>query len=120
MPIQRGQIYYVYLDPAFGHEIGGYKPRPVVVLSINDINNKPLTVTVVPGTSDKGQAAHFRNIVPVEPRPENGLTARTFFLCHQVRALDRGRFTGRPLGLLSGPEIDSVVEAVKYTLGIVI
>ena len=64
MPIKRGQIDYVDLDPVLGHEIGGSKPRPVVVLSINDINNKPLTVPVVPGTSDKGQATHFRNIVP--------------------------------------------------------
>jgi hypothetical protein len=38
--IARGERYFVYLDPAFGHELGGYKTRPVVVVSINDIHRK--------------------------------------------------------------------------------
>ena len=50
MPIERGQVFFVDLDPVMGREIGGQKVRPVVVLSINDINSKPLVVTVVPGT----------------------------------------------------------------------
>ena len=70
--IRRGEIYYVYLDPVFGRELGGYKTRPVVVLSINEINTKPLVVTVVPGTSDKGHGVVYRNVVRVEPTKENG------------------------------------------------
>ncbi len=90
--IRRGQVYLVYLDPVFGHELGGYKVRPVAVLSINDINNKPLVVTIVPGSSDKGKPASSLN-VRVEPTRENGLREPTLFLCHQIRALDKGRFT---------------------------
>jgi mRNA-degrading endonuclease toxin of MazEF toxin-antitoxin module len=67
MPVQRGEIYYVYLDPVFGREMGGYKTRPVAVLSIHDINSKPLVVAVVPGTTAAGKPSHFRNIVSYPP-----------------------------------------------------
>jgi mRNA interferase MazF len=116
--IRRGEVYFVYLDPVFGHELGGYKTRPVVVLSINNLNSKGLVLSVVPGTSDKGQPAHFRNIVRVEPTQGNGLTAPTLFECHQLRALDQGRFTGRRIGSLSDADLDRIVDAVKYTLSV--
>ena len=87
MSIRRGEIHFVFLDPVFGHELGGYKTRPVVVLSINDINAKPLAVTVVPGTSEKWQGSVFRNVVRVEPTKENGLSGPTLFECHQIRSL---------------------------------
>ncbi len=48
MPIRRGDIYFVNLDPAQGTEQAG--TRPVVVLSIDTLNDSPLVVTVVPGT----------------------------------------------------------------------
>jgi mRNA interferase MazF len=115
--VERGQLYFVYLDPVFGRELGGYKVRPVVVLSINDINSKPLTVTVVPDTTAGAKPVHFRNIVVVEPSPENGLTAPTIFECHQIRALDQGRFTSRLVGRLSVEDLRSIEKAIKYSLG---
>jgi len=116
--IRRGEVYFVHLDPAFGRELGGYKTRPVVVLSINDINEKPRVVTIVPGTSAKGEQANYPNVVRVEPTPYNGLPDPTLFVCHQVRSLDTGRFTGRRIGRLSDDDIDRIVKALKYTLGI--
>ena len=118
MPVERGEIYFVYLDPVFGRELGGYKTRPVVVLSINDINNKPLVVTVVPGTSSKGNALHFRNVVVVPPTNENGLPVETIFECHQLRAIDKGRLTSRPIGRLSQLHLAKLEEATKYSLGL--
>jgi len=59
MPVERGEIYFVFLDPAFGREMGGYKTRPVVVFSVNDINKQPLAVTVVPGTTDQVSRCTF-------------------------------------------------------------
>jgi mRNA interferase MazF len=116
--IQRGQIYFVYLDPTFGHELGGSKTRPVVVLSINDVNDKPVAVTIVPGTSDKGQQGNFRNVVRVEPRPQNGLPTPTLFQCNQVRALDKGRFVGKLIGWLADDDMRRIEKSLKYTLGI--
>lgn len=45
MPIERGDIYLVDLNPVQGREQAGR--RPVLVLSVNAINRLPLVVTVV-------------------------------------------------------------------------
>ena len=63
MSIQRGDIYFVNLNPVQGREQAGQ--RPVLVLSIDAINRLPLVVTVVVGT--KGTNG------PVITRPMCGL-----------------------------------------------
>lgn len=115
--IRRGEIYFVFLDPVFGKEMGGYKTRPVVVVSVNGINDKPLTVTVAPGTSTEFSGAP--NLVSVKPSSMNGLPNTTVFQCHQLRALDKGRFTSRPVGRLDPKDLDSVGRAIKFSLGLV-
>jgi mRNA-degrading endonuclease toxin of MazEF toxin-antitoxin module len=45
MSIKRGQIYFVNLDPVQRREQAG--KRPVLVLSIDEINDLPLVVTVI-------------------------------------------------------------------------
>lgn len=115
---QRGEIYYCYLDPVFGREMGGYKPRPVVILSINDINRNLSLATVVPGTSADGKPSHYRNLVPVSPSANNGLQKETIFMCHQLRAIDMGRFTSKRVGVLSSRDLQRVEEAIKFNLGL--
>ena len=115
MLIERGQVFFVSLDPTVGREIGGNKTRPVVVLSINDLNVKPLVVTVVPGTSTR---LNFRNCVAVSSSFSNGLKRDTFFMCHQVRAIDHQRFTRSAVGRLSGEDMRRIEEAVKFSLGL--
>jgi mRNA interferase MazF len=118
MSVERGEVYYVSLDPVFGREMGGNKTRPVAVLSINDINRKPLVVTIVPGTSAGSKPVHFRNVVLVIPTPTNGLTVSTIFQCHQIRAIDHGRFTSRAVGRLSSEDLGLLEEAAKFSLGL--
>jgi mRNA interferase MazF len=48
MSIYRSQIYFFKLNPVQGREQAD--KRPVLVLSIDAINNSPLGVTVVIGT----------------------------------------------------------------------
>jgi mRNA interferase MazF len=48
MSIQRGQIYFVNLNPVQGREQA--RQRPALVFSINEINTLPLVVTVIVGT----------------------------------------------------------------------
>jgi len=48
MTVQRGEIYFVDLNPVQGREQAGQ--RPVLVVSSNAINRLPLVVTVVVGT----------------------------------------------------------------------
>jgi mRNA interferase MazF len=117
MPVERGEIYFVSLDPVVGRETG-HKVRPVAVLSINDINRKPLVVTVVPGTSAGTKPTHYRNTVLVPPTPTNGLTNETIFMCHQLRAIDKGRITSRPIGRLSPQHLELIEQATRYSLGL--
>jgi mRNA interferase MazF len=58
MKIERGQIYFVNLNPIQGKEQAG--TRPVLVLSINDL---PLVVTVVVGTKGKIFAKIIRRML---------------------------------------------------------
>jgi mRNA interferase MazF len=118
MGINRGEIYFVNLDPVIGFELGK-KPRPVVVLSINDINRKPLVVTVVPGTSQFRQPHSFRNMVVIDPSAENGLRTATAFQGHQLRAIDHARFIGGPIGRLSAADLERVEAVVRFSLGLV-
>jgi mRNA-degrading endonuclease toxin of MazEF toxin-antitoxin module len=65
MTIQRGEIYFVYLNPVQGREQAGQ--RPVLVLSIDAINRFPLVITVVVGTKGENisrdrSSAGFRRI----------------------------------------------------------
>lgn len=116
-PIYRGQIYFVNLDPVVRREIGGGKSRPVVVVSINDLNLKDLVVTVVPGTSAK-RPTRFRSVVEVTPSTENGLSVPTHFQAHQVRSLDHSRFPHRPAGTVARQDLARLERALAYTLGI--
>jgi mRNA-degrading endonuclease toxin of MazEF toxin-antitoxin module len=117
MPILRGEVYYVELGPTRGRELD-LKRRPVVVVSINDINLKPLVVAVVPGTTHVTARRVFRNQVKVDPTSENGLTNSTLFDCIQIKALDYSRFDRGPVGRLSSDDMIHVVETIQFTLGL--
>ncbi len=115
MSIQRGQIYFVNLNPVTGREQAGN--RPVLVLSIDKINRLPLVVTVVIGTKGTNIGRDFRSNVRVSPE-ESGLPMETVFLCFQVRSLDKGRFPSEPAGQLSEAKMLQVEAAVRYCLGL--
>ena len=118
MSFFRGEVYEVCLDPVFGREIGGFKLRPVLIVSINDINDRTRVVTVIPGTSTPRPGSDFRNIVTVEPDNTNGLRKPTHFQCHQIRAIERGRFTARPLGCLSRSDFARIEKALAFCMGL--
>jgi len=56
MPIRRGEIYLVNLNPVQGREQAGL--RPVLVLSADSINRLPLVVSVVVGTKGENVVRH--------------------------------------------------------------
>ena len=119
MAIYRGEIYFVSLDPVRGREMGGGKTRPVAVVSINDLNRKDLVVVVVPGTKQDGtKRSAYLNVVEVPRTAQNGLKFDTIFHCHQVRAIDKNRFSTPAIGRLSNKDLRSLEEAVRYTLGL--
>jgi mRNA interferase MazF len=113
--MQRGDIYFVDLDPVEGREQAG--TRPVLIVSIDGLNRLPLVVTVVPGTSGVNVSRDFRTNVRV-PASESGLPDETVFMCFQLRALDHGRFPARPDGHLSDDRMADVEDAIRFCLGL--
>ncbi len=115
MTIQRGEIYFVNLNPVKGREQAGH--RPVLVLSINAINKLPLVVTVVVGTKGANISRDYPTNVRVSSA-ESGLPMETVFLCFQVRSLDLKRFFDKPTGRISGERLRQVEDTVRYCLGL--
>jgi mRNA interferase MazF len=115
MAIERGEIYFVNLNPVKGREQAGH--RPVLVLSIDAINQLPLVVTVVVGTKGANISRDYPTNVRISAA-ESGLAMETVFLCFQVRSLDPKRFPDKPAGRVSGETLRQVEEAVRYCLGL--
>jgi mRNA interferase MazF len=115
MPVQRGEIYFVNLNPVQGREQAGQ--RPVLVLSIDSINRLPLVVTVVVGTKGENVSRDYPTNVRVSPA-DSGLPTETVFLCFQVRSLDPKRFPPDFAGRLTGPALNRIESALRYCLGL--
>lgn len=115
MNIQRGQIYFVDLNPVQGREQAGQ--RPVLVLSTDAINRLPLVVTVVVGTKGANIPRDYPTNVRVSS-DDSGLPMETVFLCFQIRSLDPKRFLSQPVGQLSEAKMQEVERAVRYCLGL--
>ena len=115
MTIKRGEIYFLNLNPIKGKEQSG--SRPVLVLSVDTINQLPLVVTVIVGTKGENIQRDYPTNVRVFPH-ESGLPLETVFLCCQIRSLDKARFPDRISGNLSEEKMQEVETSVRYCLGL--
>ena len=115
MAVQRGEIYFVDLNPVQGREQAGR--RPVLVLSIDDINRLPLVVTVLVGTKGENIPRDYPTNVRLSTA-ETGLPIETVFLGFQVRSLDSQRFPTSPAGRVTGTTLKRVEDTVRYCLGL--
>ena len=113
--IQRGEIYFVDLNPTQGREQSGH--RPVLVLSIDSINKLPLVVTVVVGTKGENIPRDFPTNIRISPK-ESGLPMETVFLCFQIRSIDSSRFPQYPAGKIYGTTLEKVEKIVRHCLGL--
>ncbi len=115
MSINRGEIYFINLNPVLGREQAG--KRPVLILSINEINNAPLVVTVIVGTKGSNITRNYPTNVRISPE-ESGLLMETVFMCFQIRCLDKQRFSTEPIGKLSEQKMQEIEVAIRYYLGL--
>ena len=83
---ERGEIWWIKLDPTVGHEI--HKTRPCVIVS-PDAMNRSGTSIIVPLT---GGGAHRRFRVPASVQDKPGSAA-----VDQIRTIDHARL-GRRIG----------------------
>ncbi len=106
MKIERGEIWWVNLDPALGREIK--KRRPCVVVSANEINRIRATPVVVPLSSSAKAAPPIVLSVPSAGKD-------SVAVIDQIRAVDKRRFISRA-GVLATTDLRSLEIAAKQVL----
>jgi mRNA interferase MazF len=106
MKIERGDIWWVNLDPTIGSEIK--KQRPCVVLSANEINRIRATPVVIPLSSSPDAAPPI--VVPVSSAGKNSVA-----VVDQIRAVDKRRFVSRA-GVISNGDLRDLETALKAVL----
>lgn len=107
--IQRGQVYWVVLDPVRGSEMA--KTRPCVILSANEINRRRNTVVVVPLTTTPAPA-RFPLLIET---PSAGAGAKV--RAEHVRNVDKSRLT-KHLGQISEADLHEISRGVARVLGL--
>jgi mRNA interferase MazF len=115
MNVSRGDVYFIELGPTFGREQSGR--RPVVVVSNDTINAKPLVILVVPGTrAIKSPVSSPANVFV--PQGEANLPQDTVFLTFQAKAIDASRIKTSPVGTLSAQSMEKLSKALAWSFDI--
>ena len=110
----RWAVVLVGLDPVEGHEQAG--ERRALVVSYEPFHRSGL-VTVCPITAARAEARYPGEVAI--PSGEAGQTKPGLILCGQVRTVAQERIHGRPLGVVSTPEMRRRVRrALAHHLGL--
>ena len=106
----RGEIYYAYLEPSFGHEQGG--TRPVLILQ-NDVGNYySLTLIVTAATTQKRKKSMSTH---VELAGIEGLPDTSVFMLEVLRTIDKQRIRCYA-GKLTPAQMDKIDAALRVSL----
>ena len=101
IPVHRGDVYWVNLDPIIGKEVK--KRRPAVVVSLNEMNRSLAVVIVAPITSSSK---------PWPTRVDMQLSGKpTQMMLDQIRTVDKSRLVRR----IGTVEVDEVLSALQIT-----
>ncbi len=103
---QRGEVWWVRLDPTLGSEIA--KTRPCVILSGNVFNRLRRTVVVIPLSSSPQAGPPLLVPVRCDGRDVVAVT-------DQIRAVARQRLHRR-MGELSTEDLTAIEQGVRETL----
>lgn len=106
--MNRGDVYWVDLDPTKGSEIN--KLRPCVILSANPINRARRTVIVVPLSTS------------AQPRPPlvlkvHCLKDNSVAVCDQIRTVDKTRLVSFA-AKLPHQDLEAIEESLKQILAL--
>jgi mRNA interferase MazF len=106
--MNRGDIYWVNLDPTKGAEIK--KRRPCVIVSATPINKARRTVIVVPFSTS------------TTPRPPiviavHCLNKTVTAVCDQIRTVDKSRLI-EPAGQMSLGDLEKLENSLRQVLSL--
>jgi mRNA interferase MazF len=106
----QGEVVWADSDPTRGSEQA--KPRPFVVVSVDQLNRSPLELSiVVPLTrTDFANALHLE----ISP-PEGGLDQRSYAMPEQLRVVFHARMTRR-LGRLRPRTLEDLLRRCRLLL----
>jgi mRNA interferase MazF len=111
MPIKRGELFWVNLDPVKGSEQAGR--RPVLVLQ-NDIGNEFSPTTIIaPLTTTQFAKEYPTNVF--FPKGTAGLKFDSTILLSQIRVIDKIRLE-KKIGHLSEKLMGKTEVALKISL----
>lgn len=113
MPIRRGDLFWVDLNPVKGSEQDGR--RPVVVIQ-NDIGNEVAPTVIVAPLTTKSFTKPYPMNVHI-PRGVAGLKENSAILLSQIRTIDKTRLD-RKIGHLPPSYIKQVDQATCVSLGL--
>jgi len=102
---KRGEVYIVQLD----------KPRPAVVLSVDQINKYALDVCVVGITTVERKTFSVR--VPIQ-KGEANLNFNCWAKCDQVTTLEKSLLPYPAIGILPAATFARIEEQVRICLGL--
>ena len=102
LPVRRGDLVVVDLDPARGHEI--QKTRPCVVVSPDEQNDAGLTLIIAPLTTGSHR---YPSRVPCRFAGKNG-----HVVLDQLRTIDRARARKR-IGRIAPSTMGMVLAVLR-------
>lgn len=106
--LNRGNVFWVNLDPTKGSEIA--KLRPCVMVGATPINRARRTVVVVPlSTGGKPR--------PPLAVPVRCLEKEVIAVCDQIRAIDKTRLV-KAAGALSPDDLEAIDDGLRQVLAI--
>jgi mRNA interferase MazF len=108
LSLNRGEVYWVNLDPTVGSEIR--KRRPCVLVGATPVNQARRTVVVVP-LSSAGRAR------PPLAVPVQCLEQTVIAVCDQIRAVDKSRLLSLA-GRLSRDDLAKVEDGLRTVLSL--
>ena len=103
---ERGEIWWVALDPTLGSEIR--KTRPCVVVSVKVLNERRRTVIVVPLSSAPRASPPILVPVTCEGRPAVAVS-------DQIRAVAKERLRGL-LGVVDEDEMAALEDGLRKVM----
>lgn len=115
LPLVRGDIYLVNLDPIIGNEIG--KARPAVIIQ-NDIGNKYSLVTIIAPISSIKEITKPLPIMIEINKEESGLSENSYVDCGQIRTIDKEKRLIAKLGSLNKSKMSEIDKALKISLSL--
>lgn len=115
LPLLRGDVYLVNLDPVIGKEIG--KARPAVIIQ-NDIGNNFSPVTIIAPISTTKEITKPLPIMTFIKSGEGGLPDDSYVDCGQIRTIDKEGRLIKKLGSINQNKMSEINKSIKISLSL--